>query len=103
MQFTKWFASLAVVAGMSVAGTGVASAQDWHDRDLRHDYYRADRMRDDMARDRVRLNEDIRWGRSGAAARDAADMARDRRALEAQRRDIRRDWRDRDYYTHGWR
>ena len=47
------------------------------------------------------------------AARDAADLARDQRALEAQTRDIRhdrwdvrRDWNDRDYnrsYYRDWR
>jgi hypothetical protein len=102
MRYTKWFASFAIAAGMAVAGTTAASAQDW--RDLRHDYNRVDRMRDDIGRDRVRLNEDIRCGRSAAAARDAADLARDQRALQAQRRDIRQDWRDRDsYYTRRWR
>jgi hypothetical protein len=53
-------------------------------------------MRADIARDRARLNEDIRCGRDRAAARDAADPARDQRALDAQLRDIRRDRRD--YY-----
>jgi hypothetical protein len=102
MRYTKWFASVAIAAGMAVAGTTAASAQDW--RDLRHDYNQVDRMRDDIARDRVRLNEDIRCGRSAAAARDAADLARDQRALQAQRRDIRQDSRDRDsYYTRRWR
>ena len=102
MRYTKWFASFAIAVGMAVAGTTAASAQDW--RDLRHDYNRMDRLRDDIARDRARLNEDIRCGRSQAAARDAADLARDQGILEAQRRDIRQDWRDRDsYYTRRWR
>jgi hypothetical protein len=43
-----------------------------------------------------RLNQDIRYGRHRAAAADAADLAHDRRALDAQIRDIRRDRRDRN-------
>ena len=66
-----------------------------HDyRDLSGDYARVNAMRADIARDRARLNEDIRCGREAAAARDAADLARDQRALEAQLRDIRHDQRD---------
>ena len=53
-------------------------------------------MHADIARDRARLNADIRCGREAAAARDAADLARDQRALEAQLRDIRHDQRDID-------
>jgi len=102
MRYTKWFASFAIMAGMAVAGTTAASAQDY--RDLRHDYNRINRMQADIARDRVRLDEDIRCGRSAAAARDAADLARDQRALQAQRRDICEDWRGRDsYYYRGYR
>ena len=66
-----------------------------HDyRDLSGDYARVNAMRADIARDRTRLNEDIRCGREAAAARDATDLARDQRALEAQLRDIRHDQRD---------
>jgi hypothetical protein len=92
---------LTMAAGIIVAGTGAASAQDW--RDLRHDYNHVDRLSADIARDRARLDEDIRCGRSAAAARDAADLSRDQRALEAQRRDIRQDSRYRDSYTRGCR
>ena len=91
MKYAKYFGLLALAAGL-------ASAQDW--RDIRHDSYRMERMQADIARDRARLNEDIRCGRQAAAARDAADLARDQRALDAQYRDIRRDLRygDRDDY-----
>jgi hypothetical protein len=66
-----------------------------HDyRDLSGDYARVNAMRADIARDRTRLNEDIRCGREAAAARDATDLARDQRALEAQLRDIRHDQRE---------
>ena len=91
MKFAKFFGLLALAAGM-------ASAQDW--RDIRHDYNRIDRMQADIGRDRARLNEDIRCGRQGAAARDAADLARDQRALDAQYRDVRRDYRG---YDRDWR
>ena len=108
MRYTKWFASIALAAGMAVAGTTAASAQDW--RDVRQDSSRIDRMNADIARDRARLNEDIRCGRQQAAARDAADLARDQRALSAQVRDVRRDVNrryDRDGdnrgYVRNWR
>jgi hypothetical protein len=65
-------------------------------RDLPRDYARVERMRADLARDQWRLNQDIRYGRRRAAAADAADLASDRRALDAQIRDIRRDRRDRN-------
>ena len=88
MKYAKYFGLLALAAG-------IASAQDW--RDIRHDYGRIDRMQADIARDRARLNEDIRCGRQAAAARDAADLARDQRALNAQYRDVNRDYRERDW------
>jgi hypothetical protein len=100
MRYMKWFASLAMAAGMAVAGTGAASAQDW--RDLHQDYNRADRLNAEIARDRARVNEDIRCGRPTAAAHDRAELVREQRELAAQRRDIRQDWRDRDYYR-SWR
>jgi hypothetical protein len=105
-----------------VAAAGTLSARDWDDswrgrdyqrqdlrrdyRDLSGDYARVNAMRADIARDRVRLNEDIRCSREAAAAREAADLARDQRALEAQLRDIRHDqrdiYRDDQSYQH-WR
>jgi hypothetical protein len=100
MRYTKWFASLALAGGMAVATTGAASAQDW--RHVDNDYARIERMRNDIARDRARLDEDIRCGRQQAAARDAADLARDQRVLNAQRRDVHTDIR-RDAYYRGWR
>ena len=99
MKFAKYFAGFALAAGLLAAGTTTASAQDWRYRDneryerqdVRHDYRRVAEMRDHIARDRARLNEDIRCGRQAAAARDAADLARDQRALGYQERDIRHD------------
>lgn len=93
MRYTKYLAGFALALGMLAT---TASAEDR--RDLRRDYRRADAMRDDIARDRARLNEDIRCGRQAAAARDAADLARDQRALQYQMRDIHR-----DQYYRDWR
>jgi len=99
MKFAKYFAGFALAAGLLADGTTTASAQDWRYRDneryarqdVRHDYRRVAEMREHIARDRARLNEDIRCGRQAAAARDAADLARDQRALGYQERDIRHD------------
>jgi hypothetical protein len=101
MRYTKWFASLALAGGMAVAGTGLASAQEW--RHVDNDYARISRMQNDIARDRARLDEDIRCGRQQAAARDAADLARDQRALNAQRRDVHNDIRRDTEYRGYWR
>ncbi len=96
MKYTKYFAGFALAVGLLAAGTTTASAQDWRYRtaerqDLRYDYRRVDEMRAHIARDRACLDEDIRCGRQAAAARDAADLARDQRALQFQMRDIRHD------------
>ena len=98
---------------MAATGVTTLSAQDWHDayrdrqevrsdyRDSNYDYARANGLRADIARDRARMNEDIRCGRSATAARDAQDLARDQRSLNAQgfnirhdRQDFRRDYRE---------
>ena len=89
MKRFKFFA-LATLA-LGIAGPATLSAQDW--RDTRHDYARVDSMRDDMARDQARLQEDIRCGNSEAAARDARDLAKDQHNTQYQRRDIRQDYR----------
>ena len=110
MRHRRVLANFGVLAGLAVGAASTLSARDWDDawhgrdyqrEDLRHDYRdlsgdyaRVNAMRADIARDRTRLNEDIRCGREAAAARDAADLARDQRALEAQLRDIRHDQRD---------
>jgi hypothetical protein len=104
MKRSKLITTLAMGIGLLAPGAATLSAQDWghgygngygYRHDLDRDYGRVDRMRADIAHDRARLNEDIRCGRQEAAARDAADLARDQRALDAQWRDIRHDryWR----------
>jgi hypothetical protein len=97
MKRFKFFA-LATLA-LGIAGPATLAARDL--RDVRHDYARVDSMRDDMARDRARLQEDIRCGRTEAAARDARDLARDQKAMQWQRRDIRQD--NRYSYTRSYR
>ena len=111
MRYTKHLAGLAMVVGMLIPGAATLSAQDRRDihndrRDIHRDYDRVARMQADMNNDQARLNEDIRCGRSAAAARDAQDLARDQRAYNAQIRDIRHDQNDvrRDsYYGRDWR
>ena len=94
MRYTKLLAWFTLAVGMT--GASVLSAADsyWDRRDLRQDYSRLNNMRSDIARDRWRLNEDIRCGRDRAAAQDARDLARDQRALNAQTRDIQHDRAD---------
>jgi hypothetical protein len=124
MRYLGGWAVAAMVLGMGLPGATVLKAEDWRggygerrdlredNRDLARDYRNADRMRADMAGDEWRLNEDIRCGRSWAASRDAADVARDRNALGMQllrdihhdQVDVRRDGRDLRYGDReGWR
>jgi hypothetical protein len=96
MRYTKWFASIALAGGMALASAGAASAQDLRWRHVDNDYARIEGMRNHIAQDRARLDEDIRCGRQQAATRDAADLARDQRALQAMRVDVHRDIRGYD-------
>jgi hypothetical protein len=102
---SRLFVWFALAAGAALPGASTLSAQDWrvmfqNNRDVRSDSRdiarasdrnKLDRMRGDVARDQARLNEAIRCGRSAEAARIAADMARDQRALDAQLRDTQHD------------
>jgi hypothetical protein len=80
MKYAKFFGLLALAVGM-------ASAQDW--RDVRNDYNPMDRMHADTARAEMPLHEGFRGERQ--------DLARDQRALDAQYRDVRRDYHERDW------
>lgn len=96
MRINRLFAWCALATAIALPGASVLSAQDrqdvrWDRRDLGRDYAGVDRMRNDIGRDRARLNEDIRCGRSAAAAADARDLARDQQALNYQLRDIQHD------------
>ena len=90
MRYSKWLAGFALALGMALPGASALSAADpyW---DMRHDSFKVDRLRSEIARDRARLNEDIRRHRYQAAAQDRRELARDERALEAALRDIRHD------------
>lgn len=103
MRYSKWFVWLALAAAVALPGASTLSAQDRYGRDyyreradLRSDYRDVNRLRADIERDQWRLNEALRCGRRGEAARIARDLDRDRARLRAQYRDIyrdRRDWR----------
>jgi len=102
MRKTKWFASLALAAGMMVAGTSAASAQDW--RDVRHDYNRVETLRNTVARDRARLAQDTRFGNRRQVARDRETLDRHEAELRAAMRDTRFDNRGASgSYGNGYR
>jgi hypothetical protein len=94
MRHTKKLAGLAMAIGM-LAGAGTLSAADLRDgyRGAPVVQYGNGYVDGRLAADQARLNQDIRFGRQDAAARDAADMARDQRAPKHE------DWRygHRDY------
>jgi hypothetical protein len=80
-----------MAAGVMLAGAQAKAEEPrW---DVRHDYARADSLRNDIAVHRGRLNEDLRCGRRGAAAEERRIIARDEAALNAQLRDVRHDRR----------
>src|ERR1043166_5160401 len=89
MRYTKWFASIALAAGMAVAGTTAASAQDW--RDTRHEYNRAESLRAAVARDRARLAEDYRNGSRWEIRRDRSELERHESELRSLYRESRYD------------
>jgi hypothetical protein len=83
MRYSKHFAGFALAAGLMLSGASVVSAADWRDSyQGRQEFRRDGRLRADIARDRARLDEDMRCRRYGAARRDRADLERDERALD---------------------
>lgn len=116
MRYWRSFAHCILAAGLLLGTAATLSARDSDDgyyynrdlrhdyRDLHHDYGRVHALRADIARDRARRDENIRLGRQAAASRDAADLARDQRALRAELRDIHRDRGDiHGDYRYSWR
>ena len=101
----RYFRSLGLI-GMAAAGLALScttsKAQDgyWENRDLRHDYRKADRLQNDIARDEWQRDQALREGRYGKASHIERDIAHDQRKLDHQLRDIHRDrseiYRDRD-------
>ena len=105
MTYIKYFAGCALGVGLLAAGAPTASAQDWRYQYQVQDQYgnpiyrpnysngynspysdgniydRTEELQEHIAHDRARLNEAIRCGNDAEAARQAADLARDQRAL----------------------
>ena len=82
-----------------MCGGSMLAGDRYSDRqDIRRDDAAIGRLRFEIARDRRRLDEDIRAGRRREAARDADILARDERMLNARLHDVRHDrndyWRD---------
>ena len=82
-----------------MSGGSMMAGDRYSDRqDIRRDDAAISRLRANIVRDRCRLNEDIRAGRRREAARDAEDLARDERMLNARLHDVHHDrndyWRD---------
>ncbi len=83
MKRMKWMAGLAIALGVGVTG---ASAQPWRAPERPASYVnqnRIERLRAEIARDRMQLNENLRHGRHAAAQRNRQKLARDQRELNA--------------------
>lgn len=106
--------TLMIATGLALSGASlIAGDRDWdrdspnrYDRDyrdseryerheirgdLRQDYAAIDRLRDRVAFDRARLDEDYRCRRVWAVDRDRDQLERDEAALRAMVRDVRHD------------
>jgi hypothetical protein len=87
MRYIQHFAGFALAVGVMLSGASTLSAADWRDshydhQDFRRGFYETDRLRAGIARDRARLNGDLRCHRYDAARRDRADLERDERQLD---------------------
>ncbi len=117
MRYAKYFAGFALAAGMLAT---TASAQDWryqqqgqyqyqnqypnqdYVRNSGNYYDQAEELQEHIARDHAKLNEAIRCGNDAEAARQAADLARDQRALrDMQYQQNTRYYNNRRYYNRG--
>ena len=104
MKYSKFMAWAAIAAGLLITGAQAKAAEPYHqwdirhDRmDLRHDYARADFLRNDIAQRRDRMAEDYRCGRRSAAAQERRAIERDEAELRAQNHDIHADRSDLRY------
>jgi hypothetical protein len=109
MRYSKFFYGAFLVGALTLTGVA-ANAQDgyWNNRDihrdrqdlhrdyrdLNRDYGRADHLRNNMAEDRYRVNQDLRHGNGWGASREARDLAHDQHQYSRQMRDIHRDHAD---------
>jgi len=103
MRYLKTFGFIAMAAAGLALSCTTAKAQDpyWQQRDLRHDYARADRLRNDIARDQWQRDRALAEGRYGKASHIERDIAHDQRKLDRQYRDIHRDQRNLRYDYYG--
>ena len=101
MTYSKFFATGTIAAGL-LLGSAAAQAQDrygygygYGDRGYsygnRGDYERVQRLRERIAADRYRLEQNRRRGHWRAADRDARDLARHQHELERLLRKLRYD------------
>jgi hypothetical protein len=132
MKYTRYFAGCALAVGLFAAGTRTASAQDWRYEHQTQDqygnpYYRQDNgngyynaygynnsngytntydrieeLQQHIAHDHAKLNEAIRCGDDAEAARQAADLARDQRALHDLQYGQNAGYYNRPSYNRGW-
>ena len=91
----------ALATALMSGGTMLAGERYGDRQDFRRDEATISRLRGEIARDRWRLDEDIRAGRRREASRDAEKLACDQRALDARLRDVRHDRND--YYRDNYR
>jgi len=130
MNYARYFAGCVLAVGLLAAGTPTASAQDWryqyrdrygnssYRQDTRNGHYNSygynsafgytnnydaiEELQKHIEHDHAKLNEAIRCGNDAEAARQAADLARDQRAL----RDLQYGQNTRYYntpaYNRGW-
>ena len=129
MKYTKYLAGIALAVGLLAAGTPSASAQDWsHSYPVQdsygNSYYRQDNRNGDVyghsaygnrnrydqmeelqehvEHDHAKLDEAIRCGNDEEAARQAADLARDQRALRDLQYGQNAGYYNRPVYNRGW-
>jgi hypothetical protein len=131
MKYTKYFAGCALAVGLIVAGARTASAQEWGYQYQVRDQYgnpsygqynrngydnayaypaygyanrydRGEELQEHIAHDYAKLNEAIRCGNDAEAARQAADLARDQRALRDLQYGQDARYYNRPIYNRGW-
>ena len=91
----------ALATALMSGGTMLAGERYGDRQDFRRDEATISRLRSEIARDRWRLDEDIRAGRRREASRDARKLAHDEHMLNEKLRDFRHDRND--YYRDNYR
>ena len=103
MKKTKLYAWLALAAGMALPGAATLGAQTPYNNngpEFRYRYNNGgsdrreiERLRREIAEDRLRLERNRRAGRWLAVAQNRRELARDERALDLLLRRMNRDYR----------